>query len=465
MGDYPLITDRDIALLQGIVGREAVSRGESHRDLHAHDESFHETHRPEVVVWPHSTTDVQAIVRLAAERRWPVTPWGAGSSLEGNPIPVSGGLVLDMQEMNRILDLRETDFQVDVQAGVIYKELNQRLQRHGLFFPPDPGASATVGGMIANNASGIRTVKYGPTKDYVLRLSVVLADGRLIQAGNRARKSSSGYDLCRLFTGSEGTLGIVTEATLRLVGLPDNVMAVRAAFPAVENASQTVFEIMSSGLSPSAMEFLDGAVMGVLNRDRGLALEERPTLLMEFHGFSAQGLQAELELVEDICRANGCGVLDRGIGPDERHRLWEMRHLTVESIKRVHPERHLLIMDVAVPLSRYSDMVSFISTEIHDFTAYVFGHAGDGNIHVVVMDNHHDPARWRRVQELNRRVVLQALEYEGTCTGEHGIGIGKREFMRREHGPGLDLMRDLKSLLDPQGILNPGKIFPPDSPE
>ncbi|MBN2430193.1 MAG: FAD-binding oxidoreductase [Acidobacteria bacterium] len=465
MADYQIITETDIAALRRLVGDGYVSRGESHRELHAHDESFHETHRPDVVVWPHSTADVQAVVRLAAERRWPVTPWGAGSSLEGNPIPVSGGIVLDMQEMNRILDIRETDFQVDVQAGVIYKELNQRLQRQGLFFPPDPGASATVGGMIANNASGIRTVKYGPTKDYVQRLTVVLADGRVIPIGNRARKSSSGYDLCRLFTGSEGTLGIVTEATLRLVGLPEKVMAVRAAFPAVENASQTVFEVMSSGLTPSAMEFLDGAVMGVLNRDRGLDLEEKPTLLMEFHGFSEQGLQAELELVEDICRANGCVVLDRGIGPDERHRLWEMRHLTVESIKRVHPALHLLIMDVAVPLSRYSDMVTFIEEETRGFTAYVFGHAGDGNIHVVVMDDHHAPDRWCRVQDLNRRIVLQALEYEGTCTGEHGIGIGKREFMRREHGPGLDLMRDLKSLLDPQGILNPGKIFPPAAEE
>jgi D-lactate dehydrogenase (cytochrome) len=461
MGDYQIIEETDVQALCRLVGDGYVTRGDSHRELHAHDESFHETHRPDVVVWPHSTAEVQGIIRLAAERRWPVTPWGAGSSLEGNPIPVAGGLVLDLQEMNRILEVRAMDFQVDVQAGVVYKELNQRLQRHGLFFPPDPGAAATVGGMIANNASGIRTVKYGPTKDYVLRLSVVLADGRLVRVGNRARKSSSGYDLCRLFTGSEGTLGIVTEATLRLVGLPEKVMSVRAAFPAVENASQTVFEIMSSGLSPSAMEFLDGAVMGVLNRDRGLQLEERPTLLMEYHGFSEQGLQAELELVVDICNENGCVVLDRGIGLDERNRLWEMRHLTVESIKRVHPDLHLLIMDVAVPLSRYSDMVAFIGEEIRGFTAYVFGHAGDGNIHVVVMDDHHDPDRWRRVQDLNRRVVLQALDYEGTCTGEHGIGIGKREFMEREHGSGLEIMRGLKTLLDPQGILNPGKIFPP----
>ncbi|RLA86646.1 MAG: 2-hydroxy-acid oxidase [Deltaproteobacteria bacterium] len=454
-----MLRREQIEELKGIVGEEWVSTGDSVRELHSHDESFHRSVLPDVVVWPHSTEEVSRLVRWAYERRVPVTPWGAGTSLEGNPIPVEGGMVIDLQEMNRILEIRQEDFQVDVEAGVVYKELNKELSRYGLFFPPDPGAAATIGGMIGNNASGIRTVKYGPTREYVMRLVVVLPGGKVIRVGNRARKSSSGYDLLRLFTGAEGTLGIVTEATLRLVGLPENFMAVRATFPTVKDATDTVFQVMNSGLVPSAMEFLDTEVVKVLNHDRGLELEEAPTLLMEFDGYSEEGLKEEMAFVEEICRENRSGFIDKGIGPDERNRLWEIRHLTFESIKRSHPGLEALIMDVAVPLSRYSEMVAFIKEEVSDLTAYVFGHAGDGNIHVVVMDDPRDSERWRRVEEANRQVVLKALEFEGTCTGEHGVGIGKREFALREHGEALHLMRRIKELLDPQGLMNPGKIF------
>jgi len=452
-----MLRREQIEELKGIVGEEWVSTGDSVRELHSHDESFHRSVLPDVVVWPHSTEEVSRLVRWAYERRVPVTPWGAGTSLEGNPIPVEGGMVIDLQEMNRILEIRQEDFQVDVEAGVVYKELNKELSRYGLFFPPDPGAAATIGGMIGNNASGIRTVKYGPTREYVM--VVVLPGGKVIRVGNRARKSSSGYDLLRLFTGAEGTLGIVTEATLRLVGLPENFMAVRATFPTVKDATDTVFQVMNSGLVPSAMEFLDTEVVKVLNHDRGLELEEAPTLLMEFDGYSEEGLKEEMAFVEEICRENRSGFIDKGIGPDERNRLWEIRHLTFESIKRSHPGLEALIMDVAVPLSRYSEMVAFIKEEVSDLTAYVFGHAGDGNIHVVVMDDPRDSERWRRVEEANRQVVLKALEFEGTCTGEHGVGIGKREFALREHGEALHLMRRIKELLDPQGLMNPGKIF------
>ncbi len=454
-----MLRKEQIEELKGIAGEEWVSTGDSVRELHSHDESFHRSVLPEVVVWPHSTEEVSRLVRWAYRHSVPVTPWGAGTSLEGNPIPVKGGMVIDLQEMNRILEIRQEDFQVDVEAGVVYKELNKELSRYGLFFPPDPGAAATIGGMIGNNASGIRTVKYGPTREYVMRLVVVLPGGEVIRVGNRARKSSSGYDLLRLFTGAEGTLGIVTEATLRLVGLPENFMAVRATFPTVKDATDTVFQVMSSGLVPSAMEFLDAEVVKVLNRDRGLELEEAPTLLMEFDGYSEEGLKEEMAFVEEICRENRSSFIDKGIGPDERNRLWEIRHLTFESIKRSHPGLEALIMDVAVPLSRYSEMVAFIKEEVSDLTAYVFGHAGDGNIHVVVMDDPKDPERWRRVEEANRQVVLKALEFEGTCTGEHGVGIGKREFAFREHGEALHLMRRIKELLDPQGLMNPGKIF------
>ncbi len=454
-----MIGPESVRELKAIVGEQFVSAGESVLALHSRDESYHPAVLPDVVIWPHSTEEVSRVVRWAYERNIPVTPWGVGTSLEGNPIPVRGGVVIDFQEMNRIIAIRPQDFQVDVEAGVIYKELNKALSHHGLFFPPDPGAAATVGGMIGNNASGIRTVKYGATKDNVLRLAVVLPNGDVIRAGNRARKSSSGYNLPALFIGTEGTLGIATEATLRLSGLPVNFMAVRATFPLVSNATDTVFQIMSSGLSPSALEFLDENVIDILNRDNKLSLDMRPTLLTEFTGFSKEGLREEMDYVEKICRENNCVSFDKGIGHTERARLWEMRHLTFESIKRQHPGLLPLVMDVAVPLSRYSEMVAFIKEQAKDLVAYVFGHAGDGNVHVVAMDRPDDAGRWSRVQEAHAVIVTKALELEGTCTGEHGVGIGKRPFLPTEHGESLDLMRKIKDLIDEKGLLNPGKFF------
>ncbi len=449
----------DFSELKAILDERRVSSGESVRHLHSHDESFHAPSLPDVVVWPHTTEEASRLVRWAKGKRVPVTAWGAGTSLEGNPIPVQGGMVMDFNEMNRIIAVRPEDFQADVQAGVIYKELNKALARDGLFFPPDPGAAATIGGMIGNNASGIRSVRYGATKDYVLRLTVVLPDGEVIHAGNRARKSSSGYNLPALFTGSEGTLGIITEATLKLAGLPVNFMAVRATFPTVLNATTTVYQIMRAGLAPAAMEFLDANVVRVLNADRDLTLEENPTLLMEFSGYSRQGLAEEMAFVEEICQQNGALSIDRGIGAEERARLWEIRHQTYESIKRYHTGLSPLIMDVAVPLSRYSEMVDFSKNEVRDLTAYLFGHAGDGNIHVHVMDDPQDAKRWARVEEATRSIVMKALEFEGTCTGEHGIGIGKSRFMQKEHGASLMLMKRLKALLDPDNLFNPGKFF------
>ncbi len=454
-----MISQDDLGNLKAIAGEQFVSTGESVLNLHSHDESYHTPALPDVVVWPHSTDEVSRITRYAFEKKLPITGWGVGTSLEGNPIPVNHGIVVDFQEMQKVIAIRPEDFQVDVQAGVVYKELNKALSRHGLFFPPDPGAAATIGGMIGNNASGIRTVKYGGTKDHIMRLVVVLPGGEVIRIGNRARKSSSGYDLIHLFVGSEGTLGLVTEATLRLVGLPANFMALRVAFPEVKNATDTVFKIMSSGFSPAAMEFLDSNVIGVLNRDRNLTMEERPTLLMEFNGFSNEGLRDEMDYIEEICAENSSTIIDKGIGQEERDRLWEIRHLTFESLKRQHPGLLPLIVDVAVPLSSYSDTVAFIKKEVSELNAYVFGHAGDGNIHVVVMDDPADGFRWAKVDEANHRIVEKALAFEGTCTGEHGVGIGKRCFLPDEHGDSLELMKRIKNLIDPEGIFNPGKFF------
>jgi D-lactate dehydrogenase (cytochrome) len=454
-----MITQNDRRNLKAIVGEQFISTGESVLNLHSRDESFHTPALPDVVVWPHSTDEVSQIACYAFEKKIPITGWGVGTSLEGNPIPVNHGIVVDFQEMQKVIAVRPEDFQVDVQAGVVYKELNKSLSRYGLFFPPDPGAAATIGGMIGNNASGIKTVKYGGTKDHIMRLVVVLPGGEVIRIGNRARKSSSGYDLIHLFVGSEGTLGLVTEATLKLVGLPANFMALRVTFPEVKNATDTVFKVMSSGFSPAAMEFLDSNVIGVLNRDRNITMEEQPTLLMEFNGFSNEGLRDEMTYIEEICAENSSSLVDKGLGKEERDRLWEIRHLTFESIKRQHPGLLPLIVDVAVPLSSYSDMAEFIKKEVRGLNAYVFGHAGDGNIHVVVMDEPADGRRWARVEEANRRIVQKALAFEGTCTGEHGVGIGKRCFLPDEHGDSLELMKRIKKLIDPEGLFNPGKMF------
>ena len=454
-----MISVDEVNQLKTILDKDRVSTGESVLELHSHDESFHRHMLPDVVVWPHTTEEVSRIVKWAYEKNIPITPWGAGTSLEGNPIPVKGGVLINFQEMDKIISIRQQDFQVDLQAGVIYKELNKVLGHHGLFFPPDPGAAATIGGMIGNNASGIRMVRYGATKDYIMRLTVVMPGGEVIRTGTRARKSSSGYNLVSLFVGSEGTLGLVTEATLRLVGLPVNFMAVRATFPSVFDATNTVFQIMNSGLSPAAMEFLDEKVIKALNKDHNLLFQEMPTLLMEFHGFSEKGLEEEMVLVEEICRENKLLSIDKGIGQTERARLWEMRHLTFESIKRSHPGLLPLIMDVAVPLSCYSEMVKYTKEQVEDLQAYVFGHAGDGNVHVVVLDNPYDKDQWNLVEEASQKIVYKALEFGGTCTGEHGVGIGKRSFLPKEHGDALKLMKVLKQSIDPEGLMNPGKFF------
>lgn len=460
-GAYGKVTDRELESIRGIFGVERVSIGESVLDLHGKDESFHQRRRPEAVVWPLSAEEISQILMLANERRIPVTPWGAGTSLEGNPIPVEGGIVLDLQEMNHVLELRDEDLQVRVEAGVIYKELNQYLSRYGLFFPPDPGASATVGGMVGNNASGIRTIKYGATKDFVLNMVVVLPTGTIIRTGTNATKSSSGYDLCRLFVGSEGTLGVVTEVTLRLIGLPAEFMATLVQFDAVRNATDTVSQIMRSGLSPAALELLDVQTVQVVNRYKKLSLEEKPTLFIEFHGTSLIALKGELEWVKEICAEHHYLRFDSGIGREERNRLWEARHEVHDAIKANNPGTSSLVIDTAVPISRFSETVEWSQKilEKKGLRGYAFGHAGSGNLHMEILGFPEEEKQWQRVQEAGEEIVSFALECGGTATGEHGVGIGKKKFMKKEHGDSLKLMRQIKELLDPNGIMNPGKIF------
>jgi D-lactate dehydrogenase (cytochrome) len=315
--------------------------------------------------------------------------------------------------------------------------------------------------MVGNNASGIRTIKYGATKDFVLSLVMVLPFGEIIRVGTNAIKSSSGYDLCRLFVGSEGTLGVVTEVTLRLVGLPAEFMAAVAQFNPIREATDTVFQIMRSGLSPAALEFMDPSTVKVVNQFKKLSLEERPTLFIEFHGTSAAGLKEELEMVKEICSENRSFRFDSGIGREERNRLWEARYGVHESIKVNHPGYYPLVIDTAVPISKYPDMVEWAQKAIEKkgLRGFAFGHAGSGNLHMEILGIPEEKAQWQKVREAEEEIVLFALECGGTATGEHGVGIGKRRFMKKEHGESLALMKQIKQLLDPNGIMNPGKIF------
>jgi len=461
MKSFNPFTEKDLAFLKKL-GGERVTTGQSYLELHSTDESYHKGYLPDVVVWPKSTEEISLIMKMANERMIPVTPWGAGTSLEGNPLPVHKGIVLDFQQMDQILSIRSDAFQVDVQPGVKYQDMNKTLSRYGLFFAPDPGANATIGGMVANNASGVRTVKYGGTKDNTLKLEVVLPTGEIIRTGTFAHKSSSGYDLVHLFVGSEGTLGIITEATLRLVGVLEKYSAAIANFESVEDATNTVYEIIGSGLGPAALELLDQETIVVINQEGHLGLKETPTLFIEFTGAIEASLKEDLRRVEDICATNRSIGFESGVGRDERNRLWEARHQAYELIKRNNAGLSLLIIDTAVPVSQYSQMVHFARETIkkYEIKGYAFGHAGDGNLHLIIAGNFDDPDFVKRRDKANEEIVSHSISLGGTATGEHGVGIGKRKFMDQEHGESLQVMKKIKQLFDPNGILNPGKIFP-----
>jgi D-lactate dehydrogenase (cytochrome) len=454
------VTSALIEQLIALHGADAVSTAQADLDLHAKDQSHHDAHPAEVVVFAQSAAAVAETLHLANEARVPVTPWGVGTGLEGAAIPVHGGILLSLERMTGIVAVHADDFQVTVQPGIGHKDLNAHLARYGLFFPPDPGANATVGGMLANNAAGIRTVKYGASKDNVLQMQVALADGRLITVGSRSVKQASGYDLLHLFVGSEGTLGIITEATLKLVPVPQHMSAVVAAFPTVEDAIGAVVAVRGSGLEPAALEFVDAAHTRMLRETEGVELSDHPTLFMEFHAAHPGQLADGLAIARGLCEEMGALSVRATTDPAERKRLWHARHHSYEIMVRSHPDRRFFIMDVAVPISAYPALIAYVEQLKAETgtTAYMIGHAGDGNIHVEFP--YRDQAEYDNAMRLNGLIVLKALALGGTATGEHGVGLGKARYMPREHGPALDVMRTVKAALDPHGILNPGKIFP-----
>ncbi len=462
--DFNPVTPDIIAQLRDILGSDAVSTAKADLDLHARDQSHHAAHPAEVVIFPMSGQAVADVLKLANDNHIAVTPWGVGTGLEGNSIPVFGGISMSFERMNKIVQVYADDFQVTVQPGIGHKDLNAELARYGLFFAPDPGANATIGGMLANNAAGIRTVKFGASKDNVLRMQVALADGRLITVGSRSVKQSSGYDLLHLFVGSEGTLGVITEATLKLVPVPTYMSAVVAGFPSIEAAVETVVAVRGSGLDPAALELIDATHAKMLRETEGVDLPDAPTVFMEFQAAHEETLKIGLESVREICEELGAISVKTTTDNTERRKLWHARHASYEIMTRTHPGYKFFIMDVAVPISAYPTLIGYVEQLKKEYgaTAYMIGHAGDGNIHVEFP--YRDETEFQRALDLDKMIVNKAIDLGGTATGEHGVGMGKAMFMEHEHGAALDVMRDIKHLLDPNGILNPGKIFPETVP-
>lgn len=431
------------------------------REQHAHTTTWLENQPPDVVVFAETTQEVADIVRLCADRKIPVIPFGTGSSLEGHVNAPHGGVSIDLSRMNRVLEVNSEDLDCRVEAGVTRKQLNSFLRDTGLFFPIDPGADASIGGMVATRASGTNAVRYGTMKDVVLGLTVVTADGRIVTTGGRARKSSAGYDLTRLFVGSEGTLGVITEITLRLYGQPEAISGGVCPFPDVHSACNAVISTIQMGIPVARIELLDSLQVKACNTYSKLELVETPTLFLEFHGSDA-GVREQSEMFSAIADEFGGGPFEWATIAEERTKLWAARHDAYWAGKTLKPEADIMVTDVCVPISRLAECVSETEKDIRSngLLAPIVGHVGDGNFHVQILVNLDDPEEKQKTEAFVERLAIRAIEMGGTCTGEHGVGQGKQKYLRREHGEGLDVMKAIKAALDPDNVMNPGKILP-----
>ncbi len=429
------------------------------RQRHGQDESYHPAEPPDGVAFPESAAEVSEIVRLVAAHGSVIIPFGVGTSLEGGIAARQGGIALDMSAMNRITRVSPDDLDATVEAGVTRKQLNTHLRDQGLFFPIDPGADATLGGMAATRASGTNAVRYGTMRDNVLGLTVVLADGEIVTTGGRARKSAAGYDLTRLIIGSEGTLGVICDLTVRLHGIPEAMSAAVAPFPDIGAAIATVIEATQLGVPMARVEFLDEVQIDAVNRYSHLDYPVAPTLFFEFHGSTA-GVAEQAEAVGTVAEAQGCRGFRWATRPEDRNRLWEARHNAYYAGLALRPGARGIATDVCVPISRLADCLIATKVDIGEtgLLAPIVGHVGDGNFHLVMVIDPDDHEEVARAEALHARMVRRALAMGGTCTGEHGIGYGKRAFLREEHGPGVDVMQRIKTALDPTGVLNPGKV-------
>ena len=438
---------------------EQVSTRPADLELASHDESACAPMLPDIVVWPQTTEDVRRVVRYAYQQALALTARGAGSSLEGNPIPVRGGIVADLSRMNRIVTVHAEDLQVTVQPGVVYNDLNDQLKASGLFFPPSPGGSsdvATIGGMVANNASGIYSVKYGGTRDHVKAATVVTGTGEVLELGTRSRKTSSGYHLLGLLVGSEGTLGIATELTLSLVGLPQGRKQGALTFPSEKAAVTAIASMMRYGVDLAAVEFLDQRSIAALNRFQDFGLTERPSLFLEVHG-SESAVEEVFETARSLCEEQRGEriVLPGGRNP------WEIRHFTTRAIQALNPHAKTIRTDMGFPISRLPEVIdrSYAIAERHDVVLHTFGHAGLGILHALLREDPADEQRWAIANRAKDEMVAFVLSIGGTASGEHGIGLGSQQYVAQEHGAALELMKGVKRVFDPKGILNPGKIW------
>ncbi|OXB93061.1 FAD-binding oxidoreductase [Parageobacillus galactosidasius] len=447
-------------LLERIGDRERVTINETVLEQHSKGMAYHEPRKPDVVVFPRTAAEVSAVLSYANERRIPVTPFGAGTSLEGHIIPVQGGITLNLTMMNNIIDIRPDDFLAIVEPGVTRMQLNQALKKHGLFFPVDPGADATIGGMASTNASGTNSVKYGVMRDQVLGLEVVLADGKIVHTGGMAVKSSAGYDLTGLFVGSEGTLGVFTKIIVRLQGIPEATNAIKVSFPTLAEAAQAAASILKAGVSPGKIELVDEQTIQAVNQYKQTDYPAAPTLFIELSG-SASSVKDGTELVKELCVAENAVSFEMEEDSVARAKLWEARHHAAFAIQAAYPGKVMLSTDVCVPISKMPAAIAETRKLVDEYgmTAAILGHVGDGNYHTILAFDPADKEEVKRVEEVNARIVRYALSHGGTCTGEHGIGIGKRQFLYEEHRDSVPFMKGIKQLFDPNGIMNPGKIF------
>ena len=451
------------AMLEALKARfgERCSTAMALREQHGRDESPFDVPPPEAVVFAESNEDVAAVLALADAHRVPVIPYGAGTSLEGHLLAVQGGVSLDLSRMKRILSINAEDLTVTVQAGVTRHQLNAEIRHQGLFFPIDPGADASIGGMSATRASGTNAVRYGTMKENVLGLTVATPDGRLIRTGSRARKSSAGYDLTRLYVGSEGTLGVICEITLRLYPLPEAVSAAVCSFESIDAAVRTTIAIIQMGVPIARCELLDAHAVRAVNRHDKLTLREAPMLLMEFHGSEA-GVAEQAATVQEIAADHGGTGFEWATTPEERTRLWTARHHAYLSALQTKPGCRAVTTDTCVPISRLAESINISVDEVEasGLPYFIVGHVGDGNFHMGYLIDPTIPAERETAERLSARMVARAIALEGTCTGEHGIGLHKQGFLLQEAGEGaIDQMRALKRALDPNDIMNPGKIF------
>ena len=459
MGSNPAIVDPAIEELRDLLG-ERLSTAAAVREHHGKDVSYHKGYPPEAVAFAQSTEEVAAIVGICAAHGKAVIPYGTGTSLEGHVAALKGGVCIDLSQMNQVLEVNAEDLDCRVQAGVTRKQLNEYLRDTGLFFPIEPGADASLGGMTATRASGTNAVRYGTMRENVLGLTVVLADGRVIRTGGRARKSAAGYDLTRIFVGSEGTLGVVTEIQLRLYGIPEAVSAAVCSYDDLEGAVNTVILTIQSGIPVARIELLDEAQMDACNRYSDLDFPVKPTLFFEFHGSEA-GVKEQAETVGEISAELGGSNFRWATRQEDRSKLWQARHDAYYAALALRPGSQGWATDVCVPISRLAECILETRADIEasGLIAPLVGHVGDGNFHLVFLVDPGDPDEMARAEKVNDRMVMRTLAMGGTCTGEHGIGYGKLNFLQAEHGEAVSVMRAVKQALDPGNLMNPGKIF------